>query len=92
MAENLADRLKDFRHTAAVIGQMDLVISVDTAVVHLAGALGKPTWTILQYAPDWRWFLERLDSPWYPTMRLFRQCEQGDFGALKESVGRRAPQ
>ena len=65
--------LRDFSETAALLAQLDLVISVDTAVAHLAGALGRPVWTLLPYAPDWRWMLERSDSPWYPTMRLFRQ-------------------
>ena len=72
---NLGPVLRDFRHTAAVIGQMDLVISVDTAVAHLAGALGKPVWTFLIHSADWRWFLDRADTPWYPTMKLFRQTE-----------------
>jgi tetratricopeptide (TPR) repeat protein len=65
--------IQDFADTAALIEQLDLVISVDTAVAHLAGALGKPVWTLVQYAPDWRWMLGRTDTPWYPTMRLFRQ-------------------
>ncbi len=58
---------------------MDLVISVDTAVAHLAGALGKPVWILLQHSPDWRWFLDRPDSPWYPTAQLFRQAERGEW-------------
>jgi hypothetical protein len=74
-----SDRLHDFSDTAALIEQLDLVISVDTAVAHLAGALGKQVWTLLPYAPDWRWLLEREDSPWYPTMRLFRQPSPGDW-------------
>jgi ADP-heptose:LPS heptosyltransferase len=61
------------------------VISVDTAVGHLAGAMGKPVWTMLPFAPDWRWMLGREDTPWYPTMRLFRQREKGNWGEL---VGR----
>jgi Flp pilus assembly protein TadD len=76
---NLGPHLSDFRRTAAVIGQMDLILSVDTAVAHLAGALGKPVWTLLMHSPDWRWFLDRADSPWYPTMRLFRQTERGQW-------------
>jgi len=67
------EEIKDFSDTAALIENLDLVISVDTAVAHLAGALGKPVWTLLPYAADWRWLLDREDSPWYPTMRLFRQ-------------------
>src|SRR5262249_46880508 len=65
--------LEDFSDTAALISQLDLVISVDTSVAHLAGALGKPVWVLLTYFPDWRWLLGRDDSPWYPTARLFRQ-------------------
>lgn len=68
---------KDFLDTASVIAEMDLVIAVDTAVAHLAGALAKPTWLLVQHSPDWRWFLDRADTPWYPTMQLFRQTERG---------------
>ncbi len=68
-----SDKMKDFGDTAALISEMDLVISVDTSVVHLAGALGKPVWILLPYVPDFRWLLDREDSPWYPTARLFRQ-------------------
>jgi tetratricopeptide (TPR) repeat protein len=69
----LGDQLGDFSDTAALISQLDLVISVDTSVAHLAGALGKPVWVLLSYIPEWRWLLDRGDSPWYPTARLFRQ-------------------
>ncbi len=79
---NFDCELKDFSETAAAIENLDLIISVDTALVHLAGAMGKPVWTLLPYAPDWRWLLEREDSPWYPTMRLFRQPAHGDWGAV----------
>jgi hypothetical protein len=75
----LTERLTDFYDTAAYLGQMDLVLSVDTAVAHLAGALGKPTWTLLPHPGDWRWLLERTDSPWYPPMRLFRQAQSGQW-------------
>ena len=82
-AENkLADvspLMDDFASTAALIEQLDLVITIDTAVAHLAGALGKPTWLLLSAAPDWRWMLGRSDSPWYPSMRLFRQAKLGDW-------------
>jgi Flp pilus assembly protein TadD len=72
-------KLADFLDTASVAAEMDLVISVDTAVAHLAGALGKPVWILLQHSPDWRWFLERPDSPWYPTAQLFRQAERSKW-------------
>jgi tetratricopeptide (TPR) repeat protein len=72
----------DFTDTAALVGRMDLVISVDTSVAHLAGALGKPVWLLLPFSPDWRWLLERDDSPWYPTMKLFRQTQTGDWGSV----------
>ena len=71
-----------FTDTAAVLKNLDLVITVDTAAAHLAGALAVPVWTILSSAPDWRWLLHRADSPWYPTMRLFRQTEPGDWDAV----------
>jgi len=67
------NRFEDFMDAAAVMKNLDLVVTVDTAVAHLAGALGVPVWVLLPFAPDWRWLLEREDSPWYPTMRLFRQ-------------------
>jgi tetratricopeptide (TPR) repeat protein len=70
---HLGPDLADFADTAAVIAQLDLVISIDTAVAHLAGALGKPVWILLPFLSDWRWLLDRDDSPWYPTARLFRQ-------------------
>jgi hypothetical protein len=69
----------DFLETASIIRELDLVIAADTAVAHLAGALGKPVWLLLQHSPDWRWFLDRDDSPWYPNMRLFRQTERNNW-------------
>lgn len=72
-------QLGDFLKTASIIAGLDLVITVDTAVAHLAGAMGKPVWLLLQHSPDWRWFLDRSDSPWYPTMKLFRQTERGNW-------------
>ncbi len=83
---DLSDNLNDFADTAAVISQLDLVISVDTAVAHLAGALGKPVWILLSFVPDWRWLLEREDSPWYPTARLFRQQTLGDWEGVCDRV------
>ena len=83
---DLSGSLGDFSATAAVIGQMDLVISVCTSVAHLAGAMGKPVWTLLSFAACWRWLLEREDSPWYPTMRLFRQPVRGDWKSVVANV------
>ncbi len=78
--------LTDFAETAALISCLDLVITVDTSVAHLAGALGRPTWILLPHMPDWRWLLGRDDSPWYPTMRLFRQARPGDYSSVIEQV------
>ena len=74
-----AQAFTDFADTASVVAQLDLVITVDTAVAHLAGALGKPVWVMLPLNCDWRWLLQREDTPWYPTMRLFRQSRRGDW-------------
>jgi hypothetical protein len=65
---------------------LDLIISVDTSVVHLAGALGKPIWTMIPFLPDWRWLLEREDTPWYPTMRLFRQNKANDWSDVVDRL------
>jgi len=83
---NLGAEIADFADTMAVIEALDLVITVDTAVAHLAGAMGKPVWILLSYAPDWRWLLERSDSPWYPTARLFRQPSPGNWGRVTRGV------
>jgi tetratricopeptide (TPR) repeat protein len=84
--ETLGDGLDEgsdgFIDTAAVIANLDLVITVDTSIAHLAAALGKPTWVALKYSPDWRWLLGRSDSPWYPTVRLFRQESIGDWSKV----------
>ena len=79
---NLGDAFEDFADTAAVIANLDLIISVDTSVVHLAGAMGKPVWTLLPFVGDWRWLFNRQDSPWYPSVRLFRQTKRGDWDTL----------
>ncbi|MDP9175065.1 MAG: tetratricopeptide repeat protein [Planctomycetota bacterium] len=76
---DLTDDISNFADTAALIENLDLVISVDTSVAHLAGAMGKPTWVLLPFTADWRWMRDREDSPWYPTMRLFRQPRLGDW-------------
>jgi hypothetical protein len=76
---DLGAELHDFGDTAAVMSLLDLIVSTDTSAAHLAGALARPVWVMLQYAADWRWMLDREDSPWYPTMRLFRQPSFGDW-------------
>lgn len=87
---NFGEQFENFADTAAMIENLDLVISVDTAVAHLAGAMAKPVWVILPFVPEWRWMLDRQDNPWYPTMTLFRQQKQGDwndlFHRLKEQL------
>jgi hypothetical protein len=77
---SLGDELHDFAASAALIDALDLVITVDTSIAHLAGALGKPVWILLAAQPDWRWMLHRTDSVWYPTARLFRQETLGEWG------------
>jgi tetratricopeptide (TPR) repeat protein len=83
---DLTAGIADFADTAALIAELDLVITVDTAAAHLAGALGKPVWTLLASVPDWRWGLESEDTPWYPTMRLFRQKVTGDWAEVIQRV------
>jgi hypothetical protein len=83
---HLGAELENFADTAAVIALCDLVISVDTAVAHLAGAMGRPLWMLLPFAPDWRWTLAGEASPWYPTARLFRQTVLGDWDAVIAKV------
>jgi tetratricopeptide (TPR) repeat protein len=78
--------MTDYTETAALIGTLDIVITVDTSVAHLAGALGKPVWLLLAHAPDWRWLLGRTDSPWYQSMRLFRQESPGDWEDVLDRV------
>ncbi len=80
--------IADFADTAAIIGELELVISVDTAVAHLAGALAKPVWLLVPFVPEWRWLRERADSPWYPTMRLFRQTSAGDWASVVAAVAK----
>ncbi|MCH8183661.1 MAG: tetratricopeptide repeat protein [Proteobacteria bacterium] len=83
---DLAPLLTDYSETAAAIASLDLVICVDTSVAHLAGALGKPVWIMLPYLPDWRWLLEREDSPWYPSAKLYRQETPGDWRPVLDRI------
>ena len=83
---DLTADLTNFAETAALLTCLDLVITVDTSVAHLAGALGRPTWVLLPFVPDYRWLLGREDSPWYPTLQLFRQSERGDWGPVLDRV------
>jgi ADP-heptose:LPS heptosyltransferase len=82
----LAQRCRHVEDTAAVLSILDLLISIDSTPVHLAGALGRSVWILLPFASDWRWMLSRTDSPWYPTARLFRQSRPGDWGAVIQDV------
>lgn len=77
--ERLSGEIADFDDTAAILSVADLLVSVDSSPVHLAGALGRPAWAMLPYAPDWRWLTDRNDTPWYPTVRLFRQRRRGHW-------------
>jgi hypothetical protein len=79
---SLGDDIHDFEDTAAILSIADLLISVDSSPVHLAGALGRPAWVMLPFVPDWRWLLERDDTPWYPSVRLFRQGARGDWAGV----------
>lgn len=84
--KDLGPEISDFADTAAIMANLDLIVSVDTSVVHLAGAMGKPVWTLLPFAPDFRWLLDRDDSPWYPTMQLFRQTSSREWAPVMEQV------
>ena len=83
---NFGEAFEDFSDTAGAIENLDLVITIDTAVAHLAGGMGKPVWVLLKFSPDWRWLMTREDSPWYPTMRLFRQPRPGDWGGVMQNM------
>jgi hypothetical protein len=83
---DLAPVTGDMADTAAQMAHLDLVITIDTSMAHLAGALARPVWVLLGYSPDWRWLLTREDSPWYPTARLFRQPRHGDWLSVIERV------
>jgi ADP-heptose:LPS heptosyltransferase len=77
-----------FVDTAAVMKNLDLIVTSDTSIAHLAGALGRPTWVALSLTPDWRWLLDREDSPWYPTMRLFRQSDRHNWQSVFARIER----
>lgn len=84
--QNLSERMRTFADTAALMTQLDLIISVDSSPVHLAGALGKPAWLLLSCASDWRWLQDRTDSPWYPTVKVFRQARSQDWDSVMAQV------
>jgi ADP-heptose:LPS heptosyltransferase len=84
--EFLGGEISDFADSAAVVASVDFVISIDTSLVHLAGALARPVWILLADVPDWRWLRGRTDSAWYPTARLFRQERPGDWAGVMARV------
>ena len=83
---DVAADLADFVDSAAALSALDLLISADTSIVHLAGALARPVWTLVPFSPDWRWLTARDDTPWYPTMRLYRQPREKDWGSVMRRV------
>lgn len=85
---NLGPEIADFSDTMAILESLDVVVTVDTAVAHLVGAMGMPVWLMLPFAPDWRWLLDRSDSPWYPTARLFRQTVARQWGPVAAEIAR----
>jgi hypothetical protein len=85
--EPLGNQIGDFSDAAAIIDMLDLVVTVDTSVAHLAGAMGKPVWILLPFNADWRWLMGREDSPWYPSARLFRQDGSRDWSSVVQRVG-----
>ena len=85
---NIAPDIKGFRDTMAILETLDLLISVDTGIVHLAGAMGRPAWVLLPWLSDWRWLTNRETSPWYPTMRLFRQSAPGRWDPVIDQAAR----
>jgi ADP-heptose:LPS heptosyltransferase len=83
---DLSDAITDFDDTAAILTLADLLVSIDSSPVHLAGALGRPAWVMLPLFPDWRWLTDRSDTPWYPAHRLFRQPARGDWAAVVSQI------
>ena len=89
LSQKIVDWSNDFNQftdTSALIQNLDLVISVDTSIAHISGSMGKPTWVLLEKIPDFRWMLDRKDSPWYPAIKLFRQQNQGDWQTVISEV------
>ena len=80
--------IEDFEDTAALCELVDLVITVDTSVAHLSGAMGTPTWLMLPFAPDWRWLMDRTDSPWYPSFKLYRQNGISDWKSVLDRISK----
>ena len=80
------DDQTDYAETAGLMAELDLIITVDTSIAHAAGAIGRPVWVMLTYIPDFRWLLHRTDSPWYPTVRLFRQSANGEWAAVVSAM------
>ena len=80
---NIGAEIEDYDDTMAILDNLDLLVTVDTSVAHLAGAMGRPVWIMLPRAPDWRWLLDRADTPWYPTVRLFRQTDRAPMGRCR---------
>jgi hypothetical protein len=80
------DECEDYLDTAALVAELDLVISVDTSIAHLAGALGRPVWLLNRFESEWRWLIDRADSPWYPGMRIFNQPRSRDWAAVIETM------
>jgi len=89
--DGLDDGPDAFVDTAAVMMTLDLIVTSDTSIAHLAGALGRPVWVALRRVPDWRWMLDRTDSPWYPSMRLFRQSRDGDWAPVLAAMAQALP-
>jgi len=86
LIDRSVNQFSDIDLFAAKVAAMDLVITIDNSTAHMAGALGVPTWVLLPFVPDWRWLLARADSPWYPTLRLFRQPGRGDWQSVVQTV------
>ena len=84
--QNWSDSIEDFEDTAAICDLVDLVITVDTSVTHISGALGRATWLMLPFAPDWRWLMDRVDSPWYPSLKLYRQQAISDWNSVLDPI------